>query len=148
MKYRVYTSGFIAALLATSSSRSAVGVRDRLTDIGLSTTDVFFRKNESDHLEVTATSERAMETISKMEPLPTLDAKETDARFMEQRDANTFVGTATYQAIIASWPIGKKPSFERWTWIVEDLVATSAKQKHVSSPKKIGVQSQKIGETV
>jgi hypothetical protein len=145
---RVYTSGFIAALLATSSL-TADGIRQKLTTIGLTSHDVRFSKNESDHLEVVVMSEQAMDTISKMETLPTLDAPEADSRFMKQHADKTWSGTATYEGVIASLRTSRQPSHEKWTRIVNDLVTGTTKLR--SMPKtastKTGVIASKIAET-
>ena len=147
MKYHVHTSGLVAALLATSSL-TADGIVRKLETFGLTSHDVHFSKNDSDQLEIAVTNERAMETISKMESLPTLDARDADARFMKPTSDHTYLGTAMYEAVIASLPAGKQPSHERWMRIVNDLDA-STKSKRLM-PKTAGkkpVTESKVAKT-
>lgn len=146
---RMYTSGLIAALLATSSL-SAKGITDKLVAIGLTPHDVRFSKNESDHLEVTVTSTQAMETLSKMEGLPNLDARETDARFMKPQADQTWTGTAMYRDVIANLPAGRQPSYERWQRIVEGLVTDTLQQRpkpDTSAKKAKTGTGSKVAET-
>lgn len=147
MKYRVYTSGLVAALL-TTSSLTADGMTDKLMAIGLTSHDVRFSKNESDQLEVTITNDLTMLTISKMEKLPGLDVHDGDTRFMKQTSDHTYFGIATYGAVIASLPIGKQPSYERWMRIVNDLTSNANTQRLMPkiSGKKLLVDT-KVAKT-
>lgn len=143
---RVYTSGLIAALLATSGL-SADGIMDTLVDIGLTPQDVRFSKNESDQLEVTVMTSQALKMLSELEGLPSLDVPENDSRFMKQQSDQTWTGTVTYERVIASLPAGKQPSRAKWTRIVTDLVADTV--KHRSMPKTAGKKAGvgKVAET-
>lgn len=121
MTHRIYTSGFIAAVIAQSPS-NAVGILDKLRHMGLTEKDVRFSKDEHDHLEVTLISDRALEIISKL-PMVALDAEDKDPRFFQSQGHYSFYGTATYEGVVQNLPPVKQLSHAKWSHIVWDLDA-------------------------
>jgi len=146
---RVYAAGLIGLAMASLKASSML---QKFESYGLRPHDLHFSKDDHGKLEVMVTSQQAFETIAQIDGLPASDAPLGDAHFFHQR-GSAYVAKVSYEDVVATMTNTRDDlSKPAWNRIVDDLVASTVKQRPLSAmpktaDKKVPIVG-KVGETV